>query len=209
MRLEPASLRRRMLAGAIDVALPAVLGGAAAALVEWRSSDEGDSEQRMRRNAEWLARPRTTRAVAVATPVGSVLLSRTRSPGERAVGIRRVDSRAGGPEPLRNAVIRAGLSTAAGQAIRWVNGPHRERGQARYAELERRRQELRERFADDPEARERTMAELGRAYGRDCLTAMVQPVALLALPPLTALLSPRHQTLAERLAGVVVVRDRG
>jgi uncharacterized RDD family membrane protein YckC len=205
MRLEPASLRRRTAAGVIDGALAIVvvigLGGTVALY------------RRSTGRPEWsparLEDPRIERGIAVATALGTFGLRHTRTPGSRAVGIRRLDARTGAPESLRAAVIRVGLSAALQQAIRRANAPHVKRQKVRRAELERRRQELGERFADDPAARKRAEAELGRASGENCLTAMIRPTALSALQPLTALLSPRRQTAIERLAGVAVVRDRG
>ncbi len=68
-------------------------------------------------------------------------------------------------------------------------------------------EEARSAHAGDPDAMRRALAEVHRRYGlrqtRTCLPAMASSV-LLHLP---ALWSPLNQTLPERIASTVVVRD--
>jgi hypothetical protein len=198
-----APLRLRMVAGLIDVVVGATVGGGVGGLVLLIVVPAGEREAGM---TAFFADPRVVQAIQRGTPVAEVLTHHLTSPGSRVVCIRRVDARTGGPESLRSVVIRVALHAAWALGLQRVNRPHRERLLRNSAELKARLATVAAEFADDPEARDRVSAEIGRQGMRGCATAILPSFALGFMQPLTALLSPRRQTMVERLAGVTFVR---
>jgi len=134
-----------------------------------------------------------------------------RTPGDRAMGLRRVDAGTGGSVSVRSTLIRVGVQTASGELSRWVQRPLRERSLERTRALKAELKEAREIRAGDPEAQKRAMTEVlsrsqvGPTYScsRGVLGGMLGSLPL----QLPALWSERNQTLPERIAGIVTVRD--
>jgi hypothetical protein len=133
-----------------------------------------------------------------------------RSPGMRALGIRRVDARTGGPVSVRSAFIALLLQTSS-QGIDGAFGqPALKRAEARQQaandEIERMRAS---RPDGDPEDLMRDAAAIRRRHGASTCTWMLPRMLVrIAVEQLPALWSGRRQTLTERLARTVVVRER-
>jgi hypothetical protein len=210
IRIEPeaAPLWRRLFAGTVDTAAWTALAGLAAAIAMVRLPPGERLERIYERTQAIFGDPRTIRGLKVGTPVVNLLTHGLRSPGQRAAGIRRIDARTGGRESPRSALIRIGLGAVLSLALHRLNRPGRERMEHRRADMDARLTEVRAQFGDDPEALERATTEIERDGGRGCASAMIQALALGWAQPLSALLSPRRQTVIERIAGVAVVRDR-
>jgi hypothetical protein len=198
-----APLRLRMVAGLIDVVVGSAIAGGVGWLALLCAAPAGEREARM---TAFCADPRVVQAIQFGTPVAEVLAYRLTSPGSRIVGMRRVDARTGGSPSLRSAVVRSGLHAALTLGLHRLNRPHRERLLRHSAELKARLATVAAEFPDDPEARDRVGAEIGRRGMRGCATAILPSFALGLMQPLTALLSPRRQTVIDRLAGVAFAR---
>ena len=215
--LEIASLRRRFAASLIDAGvflLPMALEGGGAAWLYMaylrRRDGEEDSEPDFAERAPFgrLAEPRWQVMMWVATAPLEIALRNWRSPGARAMGLRRVDARTGGPVSVRSAVTRKAVETAARELNRRVDRPFQRRFTERVEAMQAEMREARRAQAGDRDARERAAAEVLRRHH-------VRPWGpcgrgLLGLVPryLPALWSPRNQTLTDRVAGILVVVER-
>ena len=226
--LEIAPLGRRVAARAIDAVaflIPVLLAGAGGAgiytLYRRRGARPGDNDEDeawapfgapesslFRRVGE---SPVGRLGLAAATVPVDVSIRNWRTPGDRVMGLRRVDARNGGPVSVRSALLKEAVQTASREANRWVQRPvrerHRERMQAFQAEL-RQAHEIR---AGDREAQKRAMTEVLKrssyrplsSCGRGLLEGVLGSVPLY----LPALWSARNQTLPDLIAGIVTVRD--
>ena len=128
------------------------------------------------------------------------------------MGLRRVDAGNGGPVSVRSALIREAVQAASRELSRWVQRPVRQRHLERTRGLQAELREAREiRAGDGREAQERAMAEVlkrssvrpSSACSRGMLGGLLGSVPL----DLPAVWSARNQTLPERIAGIVTVRD--
>jgi hypothetical protein len=131
----------------------------------------------------------------------------------RVAGIQMVDARSGGPVSIRSAVIGAAVDAAWRRLISRLTGPlkaHAEDARRRREALEPQLKELLAPHAGDHAAQMRIREEFYNAHGirsideSDCLWGVMAGL----LMPLTALVSPRRQTLRHRLAGTLVIRIR-
>ncbi|HTU87449.1 MAG TPA: RDD family protein [Solirubrobacteraceae bacterium] len=203
-----APLRRRLAAGVIDtvvVGVPtlAVTGGATAVYL-WLGRRRGrdlDSLGPLKVSPRWNP---VIRAVAA----GAAVPSRNwRSPGYRRLGLRRVDVRTGGPLSVRNALVRDLVIGASAQLRSALIKPWRARYEGRVEALQSEMERVRRTHPNDPAAQQEAMREAVERHdvspARSCAPALVG-VALMQAP---ALWSPLNQTLAERLAGIVVVQQ--
>jgi hypothetical protein len=221
--LEIAPLRRRLMARLIDTAaflIPLLLVGVAGAglyhLYRRRraagdeASDPFDAPElplvrRVGESTTWRLG-----LVAASVPI-EVAIRNWRTPGDRAMGLRRVDARTGGPVSVRSTLIRVGVQTASRESNRWVQRPLHERSLERTRGLKAELKEAREIRVGDREAQKRAMAEVlkrsrvrpSSSCGRALLSGTLGSVPLY----LPALWSARNQTLPERIAGILTVRD--
>jgi hypothetical protein len=148
--------------------------------------------------------------VAALLPV-EVAIRNWRTPGDRAMGLRRVDARTGGPVSVRSALIRVAVHAASRELSRRFQSPLQQRSLERTRGLKAELKEAREIRAGDREAQKRAMAEVlnrsrvrpSASCGRALLSGTLGSVPLY----LPALWSARNQTLPERIAGIVTVRD--
>jgi uncharacterized RDD family membrane protein YckC len=214
---EIASLQRRALASAIDgvvLVLPAALvaGGGVWLYMTYRDRRSGDEDPRFdfaeRLPFRRLAEPRWRLAVwAVSAPI-EVGLRNWRSPGARAMGLRRVDARTGGPVSVRSAVIRNAINTASGELSRWVRRPSMKRFAERRDALAAELKEVRRTYSDEDDRR-RAMKEISER--RKLRPWKTCGWGLLGLAPryVPALWSVRNQTALDRVTGIVVVVERG
>ena len=216
--LEIASLQRRALASAIDGAvlvLPAALaaGGGVWLYMTYRDRRSGEEDPRFdfaeRLPFRHLAEPRWRFAMwALAAPI-EIRLRNWRSPGARAMGLRRVDARTGGPVSVRSAVIRNVVDTASQELYRLVQRPFQARLSERHRAVQAELRELRRTRGDDDDAQQR--ASIKEVYRRHNLRPWSSCArGLLGGVPkyLPAFWSARHQSLPDRVAGIVVVVDR-
>jgi hypothetical protein len=182
----PAPVRRRVGAGLIDLVLlgsgAALAIGAFVGIAVWRGRGE-DPDLDEEGGASTVRAPLFTPAARIGIQgVGAgiaVLCRNARSPGARIMHLRRADVRTGGPVTVRSAFIGAVVDQVMRSATR-VFQPSLE-----------------------PAGKEAFWGE-HRGLKRGGLALL--PSMAVSLGP--ALIAPRHQTLAERLSGVVVIDDR-
>ena len=140
-----------------------------------------------------------------------VAIRNWRTPGDRAMGLRRVDARTGGPVSVRSTLMRVGVQTASRELSRRVQRPLQQRSSERARGLKAELKEAREIRTGDREAQKRAMAEvLKRSQVRpsaSCIRGMLGAMIGNVPLQLPALWSERNQTLPERIAGIVTVRD--
>lgn len=148
--------------------------------------------------------------VAALLPV-EVAIRNWRTPGDRTMGLRRVEARTGEPMSVRSALIKVAVQTASRELSRWILRPLHQRSSERVRGLKAELKEAREIRAGDREAQKRAMAEVlkrsevrpSSSCSRGVLGGMLSSLPL----QLPALWSARNQTLPERIAGIVTVRD--
>jgi RDD family len=148
-----------------------------------------------------------SRTVLGGLTIAGVGLRNVRSPGERLLGIRRADARTCGPVSFRSTVIHQVATQLSSAVLRELTRPLTTRQSERFREITQAMDEIRKEHADDPAARQEAVMELYRAKDvhvlRGCLLPLVGPVAL----NLTAFWSPQHQTVFDRVAGIIVVKE--
>jgi hypothetical protein len=130
-----------------------------------------------------------------------------RGRGYRILGLRQVDARTGGPVSIRSAFVSAAVKKTWSRSIRvlvrQLNREHDNRAATIDAELE----QARDAHAGDPEAMRRAAAEVYRRHGLNPMRACLPALASATLLVLPALWSPLNQTLPERIAGTIVIRQ--
>jgi 60Kd inner membrane protein/RDD family len=206
--LRVAPLWRRLAAGAIDTVL-VVIPTAAGAMGGWRLW----TLYRRWRGHHVTAMPTFPaggpwgRAIeAVSQP----LIAQTRnwrSPGYRALGLRRVDARTGGPVTFRSAVMRSVATRLWGQATRSLVRPWQTRQSERLKAIQAEVREVQRAHADDQGAANRAVMEIYKRERVNPVSSCVPSLIAATAPQLPAIWSSLNQTIPERLAGVVVVRD--
>jgi hypothetical protein len=211
-----ASLPRRMAAGAIDVVcmLAAVAAAGAAMMgVVWVRRRPGSFAELVDQFPQYDAgNGPAGRALSGAGDALMLVDRNLRSPGMRAMGLRRVDAVSGGPVTLRSAVVRSLLGSARSLlGFHLFAAPRLRRVKRWTAEVDDRRAEMRQ-GPEDERTDEQLLYELMQ---RDelpekpsCLPAAF-PLILQWTIGLTVMLrSPRRQTLSQRAAGTVVIHER-
>ena len=202
--MQVAPLPRRLGALAIDVAaalltIAAVVAGVIAA-VKVRPRPPADPDRFVRFwSGPWI------KGLGLVSIVGCRNL---RTPGQRVMGLRRVDARTGGPVTMRSAIIREQSTTMMRALITAATEPMREREQARLRTLMPQLTEMQRAHPDNPEARERAATALYAEHQINPLSSCLPVLLAAVIPALPALWTRRRQTPAERLAGVVVVSER-
>jgi uncharacterized RDD family membrane protein YckC len=211
-KTQVAPLGRRAAAALIDVGVfvsgaGAVIGGAAGAIFALNRG-RGNVVEQLDRLSDRVNGVLETRhangAIGLASTVAGVGLRNARSPGMKAMHLRRVDVRSGGPVSLRSAIIQQLVGFAWGRLARQVWRPAFERYQVRTAALAAEQREFHRRHPDDPHADTASPATRPSTGMASCCGRMLLPGAVQVL---TTLLSPRRQNLADWVAGIVVVRD--
>jgi uncharacterized RDD family membrane protein YckC len=201
MRADPdvATLPRRALSTVVDGAIMLVVIGAAAGAVGWRSAW---SHSDLTRGLERLAK-------ATAWPQRGWTFARRnwRSPGRRVAGTRRVDARTGGPVTVRAVLVeqlaQAGSKRLTRPLIQHVFQSSRERNEAARLRID----EMRRAHGGDAERVQEETMRIYREENVSCVPALLTTLGTACLHLVPALLSPRRQTLIERLAGTVVVKE--
>jgi hypothetical protein len=192
--LRIASPGRRAAAGVLDV-LSYIAGfGLVVVAVSTRAKSKPPP---------WLPRTVTDLGQAAAVPARN-----WRGPGSRLLGTRMADARTGGPVTIRSALILHLVSAIEKEAARPLTRRAVERMNAQSAALRPRMDEIRRATAGDEQAEQKAMMDLVKAEGVNPVAGCLPPLAAGFAFTLPALWSPRHQTLRERLAGVVVIVNR-
>lgn len=207
--LEIASLRRRGLASLVDLGVflpPCAIAGVAGFKL-YLATGERDHASSSRAMRVWQSR-RWQLALWAATVPIDVRLRNSRGPGARALGLRRVDARTAGPVSVRSAVIHSVVE----RALRELNGlatrPLEQRAAERKELVRAKLAELHRTHPDeDDEARRLATTDLFKIYSIGPGSSCSRALPGLAARYLPALWSARNQTLLDRVAGIVVVRD--
>jgi hypothetical protein len=203
-----APLRRRVAAGLIDLVvlgLPFLIAsGGATAVYLWYERRHGrDIEPPL----PFTTSPRWNPVLRAATAGVGVQTRNWRSPGYRALGLRRADARSGGPLSVRHVLVRDLVLAASSQLRKPLTNPWLAGYQARVEVMRSEMEDVRRAHPDDRVARQQAMQAVYERHHvspiRSCAPALV--VAVLIQAP--ALWSPLNQTVAERIAGIVVVQD--
>jgi hypothetical protein len=203
---EIAPLRRRFAASLIDAGvigtpiMSAVIGGS------WLCARRDRELTAFRRFGE----SRWQLAFHAASLPIEILLRNRRTPGMRIMGLRRADAHTGGPVTVRSSVVHEVVVTAWRELIRRAQRPAEERFRERRRLMEADLEEVRRQHSDiDDAARQRAITEVFKRHGVSPWASCVRGLLGIVPPYLPALWSERNQTLQDRLAGIVVVRDRG
>jgi 60Kd inner membrane protein len=152
--------------------------------------------------------PRLFRTIAAVGHAAAVPGRNWRGPGSRLLGTRMVDARTGGPVSVRSAFVLTAVSSIEREAARPLTRRAASRMTTRSAALKPRMDEIRRATGGDAQAQQRALMDLYKAEGVNPLAGCLSPLAAGFAFKLPVLWSPRHQTIGERLAGVVVVVDR-
>jgi uncharacterized RDD family membrane protein YckC len=204
--LNIAPIGRRVVAGLINGAIfgTSAVVGLGVSLTEERWPDAYSRlvplGRVVKRAADFMNAP-AWRRVAIGLTDAVVLRNRP-SPGARLVGIRRADARTGGPVSVRSAATRYAAKEAQAQLVKPLALHQVKRAQGLQGAVE----EARQRHPDDEVAASRATMEVYKHHDVNplgCLWVLV-PAALNALVMLSV---PRHQSLVDWVAGIVVVRD--
>jgi uncharacterized RDD family membrane protein YckC len=147
------------------------------------------------------------RIVSATAPTGGVAWRNARSPGARLMGIRRVDAATGGLVSVRSALVSRFVSQLCSRVTGYISGPIALRNAEALKRAAPLFDEIRAQHADDPEALQRATTDVYRDLDLHPVRGCLPPLAGLALPLLPALFSRRHQTLPQKAAGILVVRE--
>jgi hypothetical protein len=204
---EAASPGRRVLASCIDApCILSALAGTMGGVARWGRREDDRAGGRLpasldRWNA-WSESPRwqrtgTARAVA---------LRNWPSLGMHVMHIHSADARTGGPVTVRSALTRHLVEQARGRLVKELMAPWR-RNQERTHALRDEIKAAQRQYRDDRQAQLRAVMEVYRAAGVSPMSGCWVPVLPVAVDALVTLSMPRHQSVSEWLAGIVVVRD--
>ena len=192
---------------AVMVAAGGTVFGAVAAVaaVTGRMDELSEWSDRMTESEVWV-HPGVTGAVESLQLIGR----NWRSPGMRAVGIRRADAQTRGPVSLRSAYIGLVVQTAKMRISTALAQPSLERAEARRLaandEIDRMRASRPE---DDPAELMHDAIAIRRRLGASSCTWMLpRTLVHIAIEQLPALGSGSRQTLTQWLAGTADVLDR-
>ncbi|HTX12526.1 MAG TPA: RDD family protein [Solirubrobacteraceae bacterium] len=206
--LKVASLWRRLGAAAIDTVVfvpPAlvVFAGGGALYVLWRRRGEHEPD-------DWPVFKPSSRwnlVIWSATTAARVPSRNWRTPGYRALGLRRVDVRTGGPLSARNVLVQAIVAMASGELRRQLMHPWVMRKKRRLEALQPELAQIRRAHPDDPEAQHQALKEFSKRNHVNPAASCAPPLLGSAVMQAPVLWSRLNQTVPERLAGVVVVQD--
>jgi uncharacterized RDD family membrane protein YckC len=205
-----ASLPRRVAVGACDgLLMLTILGMTAGAVFAVLS--------RLGRRPGWFdgvgPDPTTLQRWNLPLTVASVGLSTIganwRSPGMRVFGIRRVDAGTGGPVNAYSACVESAVSAVITQVEKRLRRPEAEAYEARRVAANEELARMREANPEaDPSELLRRSQEILHQQRVGCGPLASRGAVWVMVQHLPALRSHRRQTLSQRLAGTVVVRER-
>jgi uncharacterized RDD family membrane protein YckC len=207
--LQIASIPRRIAAVLVDT-LSAVAVIALAVTTLRRS---GIRTHRIATKGDWL--DWAARAASSSTPIArgiwlaaDVARRNGRSPGARLLGLRRADAQTGGPVTPRSAIVRMAITTGYSMLTKRLSLPFERRAADRTAEVQPELTTIRRLYAADRTARQRALMDFYKANNVNPIPGLVVRIPAVLLPALTTILSPRHQSLADRLAGIITIKTR-
>jgi uncharacterized RDD family membrane protein YckC len=214
---EIASLPRRTAAGAIDVACAvaamAAVAGVVMGFVWVRQRSKSFAELIDQLHQGGRSAGISARAFSGGAGTALSIVDRNlRSPGKRAMGLRRVDAASGGPVQMRSVVIASLLNSAVSLlGFHLFAAPRLRRFKQWSAEVEAQRAKLRE-GPDDERTDERLVYEMIEQdelpERPSCLPAALPLILQWTVGVVAMVRSPRRQTLNQRLAGTIVLRTR-
>ena len=206
--LKLASRRRRLGAALIDtvVVVPPVIaafGGVVVLYVRWGRGRgaEPDVLRSFTMSGRWQA------LVWVAFELARVPARNRRSPGYRALGLRRVDVGTGEALSVRNVVIYDLATLATGQARRRLMQPWLTRQQRRLDALRPELAEVGRAQSGDPSTERQASREVFARHQINPASSCVPAILGVAITQAPVLWSPLNQTPVERLAGILVVQN--
>ncbi len=189
VELVPATRRQRALAGLLDMAV----AGAVVRLM-WDRRAEGDGASR----GGPLGR------LAVLAPLRAIVEEQVGSPGAWVAGIRTVDRRTGRRVVLWRTAMLVGVRAASQLvASRLQSDPPETMSELEWRQRKREIEEIEERYAADPDGRNRAMADYFEAHPQPWAMNVARPIAI-AMG--TTLVNSR---LRRRLAPTMLVKRRG
>jgi RDD family len=207
--LRVASLGRRVCAGLIDtvVFLPPIVAGCIGGgwlYVRYRQRRglELDEVRPFTIPTRWNV------VIWCVSGVARVQIRNWRTPGYRALGLRRVEVRGGGPLSAGNVLTEQCVAIASGQLRRRLMKPWLSGRKHRLEALQPELAEVRRAHADDPEAEGRALKEFYKRNRVNATGSCAPPLLGAAVMYAPALWSPLNQTIPERLAGIVVIFQR-
>jgi uncharacterized RDD family membrane protein YckC len=211
-----APIRRRLLASLIDVTLALLAGilaiGAYTGVAAMLGRKEAPGVRSLSKMMPKITgSKRASIALHVCMFVLSVLLTGRRGPGSRAVRIRLVDARTGGPVSLRQAILRVGAQRGWQLLVRGLTARLGNAERLEQPDLRSEIEALRREHGDDSDAFQQAMMEMYRNNRvrpyTACLPALIRlPLGLAIEAP--ALWTSLHQGLPDKLAGTIVISDR-
>jgi hypothetical protein len=121
------------------------------------------------------------------------------------MGLRRADARTGGPITVRSAAIGFAVHTASGAVLSELFSPLERYQQRRLDSLRPKVEEIEDRYRDDETARQNGLMQLYRRENANPFggCVLVIPRLLVGLAP--SLFDPYHRSLADRVAGIIVL----
>lgn len=183
--------------------LPVVAVAAGAVLLyAWRVERRGgglDVPEPFKLPTRWHA------AMWVGLGAVEVLSRNWRSPGYRAMRLRRVDVGTGGPVSARDALVYHAITTTSSWCGRRLMRPWQARSERRREAVRAELEEIRRAHPDDLEAQRRAMRESFSRHRVRPAASCAPPLVAAVVMQLPGFFSPRHQTIGERLTGIVVV----
>ncbi len=213
---EVASLPRRAASAVIDAAC--LIAGSSSLAVFWIASRQWRGRGKPRQpwwehehQAAWPWDEPWCRPVTEgASHTLALSLRNRRSPGMRAMGLRRV-SIDGGPITAGSALTVQLTEALQSELLRPVYRGSADRAKQRAEASIRQIREIGDRHRDDSAAAEAAIHK-HLAQNRGLTMSCATPIAIMAgsisFRYVIALRSPRRQTLAERFAGTIVIRER-
>ena len=123
----------------------------------------------------------------------------------RLLGLRRIELATGGPVTVRRELVRELAMWLQRRALHRAFAPVWRGDRAKAEAVQREAKQLRLRHQDDHDAYEQAVQELFRHRPVNLFATTVPVLAELAVAWLPVLRSRRHQSLPDRLAGIVVV----
>lgn len=219
-----ATLRVRLIAGLIDasLALAALAGGIILFGFKARRPEldhvvrrfvprfqplELEAEVR----PQWRP-PRIKVRYRLALWAGSLILAvlgrNHRSLGRRRMGLRTVELATGGPVSVRASLVRFGASAVWKRLVELPFRPREKRMAQRYEGLNAEMKEIRRRYADDETARRSAEMRLYQDRGINAFASCGWAIGKMVMSGAPILLTPRHQSVPDLVAGLVVEQAR-
>jgi uncharacterized RDD family membrane protein YckC len=213
-----APLRSRLLAHLIDVAavilaIAIVVGlsiGKVLASARRRGADDRDEVHRDEDDAlpRFLESPLLRAALWSAGTGLDVVVRNWRSPGYRALGIRRVDARTGGPVAVKSVLIGLLFDLGRHGATKRLFTLRVREERDRVSELQQKLKEVTREESLSREARQRAMMQVYETHGANPLRGCGWQLAGPILAQLLIVLATRDgRTVYDRLTGTIVIYD--